>query len=75
MDRFPHYEIALLSLEKAQQRTSYTPGGPTLPAQTQYEEIVGGAAHDAFTGQKLPQEAIDDAAEELGAMLEQIGWR
>jgi len=74
-ERFPHYETALLSLEAAQQRTSFAPGGPTLPAQTQYEDIVGRAAHSAFIGDKLPQEAIDDAAEKLGAMLEQIGWR
>ena len=35
IDRFPHYET-VQSLEKAQQRTSFTPGKPTLPAQTQY---------------------------------------
>jgi len=74
-ERFPYYEAVLPSLEAAQQRTSYTPGGPTLPAQTQYEDIVGRAAHSAFIGEKLPQEAIDDAAEELGAMLERTGWR
>lgn len=75
MEKFPYYETSLLSLEKAQQRTSFTPGGPTLPAQGQYEDIVGGAAHDAFVGQKSAREAIDDAAEALGEMLEQIGWR
>ena len=74
VEKYPYYETALQSLEIAQQRTSFAPGGPTLPAQVQYEEIVGGAAHDAFTGQKSPREAANDAAEELGVMLEQIGW-
>jgi len=75
MEKFPYYGVSLQSLEKAQQRTSFEAGGPTLPAQGQYEDIVGGAAHDAFVGQKSPREAIDDAAEALGEMLEQIGWR
>ena len=75
VERFPHYEAALSSFPKAQQRGTYSPGGPTLSAQTQYERIVGGAAHAAFTGEKSPQDAVDDAADELGALLERIGQR
>jgi len=73
--RYPHYEALLISLEKAQQRTSYAPGGPTLSAQAQYETILGGAAAAAFAGEKTPQEALDAAADDLGKMLEQIGRR
>jgi multiple sugar transport system substrate-binding protein len=73
--RNPHYAAVLASLEKAQQRTSYAPGGPTLFAQDQYETILGGAAAAVFAGQKAPQEALDDAADDLGKMLEQIGRR
>ncbi len=73
--RNPHYGALLTSLEKAQQRTSYAPGGPILAAQDQYETILGGAAAAAFTGQKTPQEALDDAADDLGDMLQQIGQR
>lgn len=71
----PYYGVALQSLEKAQQRTSYVPGGPTLPAQTQYESILGQAANAVFSGQATAQEALDEAAERLGKMLEQIGQR
>jgi multiple sugar transport system substrate-binding protein len=73
--RNPQYEALLVSLEKAQQRTSYAPGGPTLSAQAQYETILGEAAAAAFSGEKAPQEALDDAADDLGKMLEQIGRR
>jgi len=71
----PWYDIARQSLEKAQQRTSFTPGGPTLPSQTQYESILGGEANAAFTVQKSPEEAVNDAADKLGKMLEAIGRR
>jgi multiple sugar transport system substrate-binding protein len=73
--RNPYYDAVLASLDKAQQRTSYTPGGPLLFAQDQYETILGGAAGAVFDGQKAPQEALDDAADELGKMLEQTGQR
>lgn len=70
--QYPHYAVALQSLEQAQQRTSYVRRGPALSAQSQYEAIVGGAAHAAFTGEKSPQQAVDDAADGLSAMLDQI---
>ena len=73
--QYPYYPVALQSLEQAQQRTSFAPRGPALSAQSQYETIVGGAANAAFVGQKSPQEAVDDAADGLAAMLDQIGQR